>query len=326
MPDFDHNNPFIEMDVWRSLPVKQTKPLQLMVTMWPTFKHFNSFANDPRVAGVRLNTAMIGVPELDETFKQAIHASKAPLYFDIKGKQLRVTGVYPYKTHLELELNHPIKVSTPVTVMFKAGEDSCLLKEIKGNRLIFDGGPKWMVNEGESIHIRDTSLVVEGPTFLPSEIEKLEVARKSGFTRYFLSYVESQQDVDCFRELVGQDAEVVLKIENLAGLKYAANDFIKDDKTWLMAAMGDLYVEVERPHHIINALKAIIKADPNAGAGSRMMLSVAAGPVPSSADFMQLAWLREIGYHKLMLCDEICLREDFLDSAVTAVNAFRSGL
>lgn len=299
--------------------------MELFVTMWPTFEHFNEFANDYRVDSVRLNTAMVGVPELDSKFKQAVNSSAASLYFDIKGKQLRVTEVFAYEHHLEIEINHPIKVKTPTIVLFKAGEDYALLKEAKGNRLIFEGGPKWMINPGESLHIREPDLQVEGPTFLPAEKEKIEIARQAGFTKFFLSYVQSQDDVDEFRELVGEDSEVVLKIEDKWGMQYV-HDFDRKatpENIWLMAAMGDLYVEVDRPHHIIKALKDIIQMDPLAGAGSRMLLSIAAGPVPSAADFMQLAWLKEIGYKKMMLCDEICLRRDFLESAITAFDAFR---
>jgi len=254
------------------------KKIDLMVTMWPSFKHFTRFANDYRVSGVRLNTAMISLEELDSKFHNANHNSKSPLYFDIKGRQLRVTKVHALKTHLELELNHPIGVIKDTPVLFKAGEDAALLREVvdDGRRLIFDGGPKWMVEPGESIHIRHKDLLVKGPTFLPTEIEKIEAARKAGFTRFFLSYVESQRDVDQFRELVGPEAEVVLKIENLKGLQYAVEDFRKDERTWLMAAMGDLYVEVDKPHDILNAVRAIIKADPEAGAGSRLMLSISA--------------------------------------------------
>ena len=41
-----------------------------------------------------------------------------------------------------------------------------------------------------------------------------------------------------------------------------------------MAARGDLYVEVDRPHLILNAMEKIIKADPNAIAASRMLNSL----------------------------------------------------
>lgn len=302
----------------------KTQDVELMVTMWPSFGHFDRFARDQRISGVRLNTAMIRASELDDTFRAATKKYKMPLYFDIKGRQLRVTRVDASLDHLEIELNHPIEVETPTMVLFKGGQDRCLLKEINGSKLIFDGGPKWMVYEGESLHIRHPSLKVLGPTFLNAEKEKIAIARQAGFEKFFLSYVETQDDVDEFRELVGHGSEIVLKIENLVGLKYVANDYRITDGTWLMAAMGDLYVELQRPHDVLGALKLIREKDENAGVGSRLLLSVVQEPVPSAADFMQLAWLRDIGYKKMMLCDEICLKESLLASAIGAFDAFRN--
>lgn len=89
-----------------------------------------------------------------------------------------------------------------------------------------------------------------------------------------------------------------------------------------MAARGDLYVEVDKPHEILNAMKLIIKKDPEAFVGSRILLSVI-NPVPECHDFSDLAWLYDIGYRKMMLCDEICLKEELLNRAVSVLDAFR---
>ncbi|HLD37550.1 MAG TPA: pyruvate kinase [Candidatus Nanoarchaeia archaeon] len=299
--------------------------LELLVTLWPTFPHFKRFATDSRVSGIRLNSAMIKLAELDREFEEAKRNESVPLWFDVKGRQLRVTEVFPYKDHLELELNHPIDVQTPTPVLFKAGADHALLEKVAGKRhLIFNGGPEYMVYAGESIHIRHPSLVVYGPTFLNSEIEKIKKARSAGFDRFFLSYVESQRDIDEFREFVG-DSQIMAKIENKKGLEYVAKEFRKKPNLSLMAARGDLYVEVDKPHHILEALKLIVKKDPEAGVGSRLLLSTINKPVPECADFMDLAWLYDIGYRKMMLCDEICLKEELLARAINAFESFRGG-
>ena len=300
--------------------------LELLVTMWPSFTHFPRFVTDKRLSGVRLNTAMYGADEMDKEFRLAnsIHDA-VPLYFDIKGRQLRVVRAFPFPDRLELLINHPIKVKTPTMVIFKAGEDRALLKEVanNGRRLIFDGGPEYMVYDGESFHIRDPSLEVGGEAFVQTELDKLAKAKKAGISRYFLSYVQSQRDVDEFLNLVGRDTEVVLKIEDQRGLNYVANEFKKTDNISLMAARGDLYVEVERPHQILNAMKLIVDRDPRALVGSRIMLSVSREPVPDCADFMELAWMYDIGYRRMMLCDEICLKEELLSAAIDAFDCFR---
>jgi hypothetical protein len=298
--------------------------LEFLVTLWPTFPHFERFAKDERLSGIRLNSAMIKVDELDDELEiaKSIHDA-VPLYFDIKGNQLRIREVIPNRDHLEIVLNHPIKVRTPTPVLFKAGEDSGLLEEVKnGKHLIFRGGPEYMVYEGESLHIRDPSLVVQGPVFLDYEIEKIEKARKAGFDRFFLSYVQRQSDIDQFREYVG-DSLVIAKIEDKKGLEYVANEFRPKTNLNLMAARGDLYVELDRPHEIMDAMKMIIGKDPNGYIGSRLLLSLVDKPVPSCSDFSDLAWLYDIGYKRMMLCDELCLKENLLSRAVNVFESFR---
>lgn len=349
-------------------PPPPQRDIELLVTLWPSFPHFDRFEADPRLAGIRLNSAMIGVPDLDQELKllQEIRPT-VPLYFDIKGKQLRITDAGWFgkgaSCHLELTLNHPVAVSgkkLPL-VLFKAGSDSAELRDVvdDGKRLIFyGGGPRYSVIPGESLCIRDPNLRVLGPTFTDAELEKIRIVKTFGFTRWFLSYVEEQRQVDEFLELVGKDTEVWLKIENLRGLRFVSEEFVKRPNLTLVAARGDLYVEVDRPHDILKAQRLIIEKDPEACAASRMLLSamgnanltvnnvrglakkdpdgkvdskeilalVAEGerdPTPSCADFSELAWLSDIGYRRMMLCDELCLSEKLLARAVNAFCEFR---
>lgn len=300
--------------------------LNLMATLLPSFVHFADFANDTRLSGLRLNSAMSDRSEIaNELRLVGKYSSTIPLWFDAKGRQLRIAEVHPNPNYLDITLNHPISVQTPVPVLFKAGADGAHLKRVEENgyRLIFHGGPRYTVRAGESLHIRHPSFRSLGPTFASAEIEKLEVVRSAGLNKYFLSYVENQRDIDQFLELVGPDSEVQLKIENQAGLDFVAQDFKKTDNLRLVAARGDLYVEVNRPHEIMAALKLIIFKDPEACVGSRLLLSVVQDPVPSCADFLELAWLYDVGYRNMLLCDELCLKGDLLNTAICAFDAFR---
>ncbi len=277
-------SPSILDRVFAGLPKKKreaaflTKPLSLMVTLWPSFSHFPVFANDPRISGIRLNSAMITNPELEKELKDMQHfGPTVPLYFDAKGRQPRVTWIdTENKNNLEIRLNHPISVRTPTQVLFKAGADSAILDRLEegGERLVFQGGPEYAVSPGESIHILDPSFRIGGPLFTDVEKEKIAKVRAAGFTRYFLSYVECQRDIDEFRELVGKDPLVMLKIENKPGMDFVANHFKKSDNLVLVAARGDLYIELDWPHHMLRALKLIIEKDPEACVGSRIFLSV----------------------------------------------------
>lgn len=301
--------------------------LELMATLWPSFPHFPRFAKDLRLsAGIRLNSAMMSNPELEKEI-QTINSLdiKVPLFFDVKGRQLRITEVHFNPKYLDITLNHPISVETPTMVLFKAGEDRALLDRVieDGRRLIFYGGPEFMVKPGESLYIRHPSLKISGPLFVEQEIIKIEKVKKAGFKRYFLSYVESQRDIDEFLEIVGKDVELKLKIESVKGLEFVSNVFRKQENISLVAARGDLYVEIDKPHHIIDALKLIIGKDPDACAASRLLLSVVESPVPSCADLLELAWLYDIGYRSMLLCDEICLKENLLAVAINVFEEFR---
>lgn len=310
--------------------------IDLHVTLWPNFPHFRRFAQDGRLAGIRLNSAMISQAELDRELAAFADAGVAvPLHFDIKGRQLRVTEVLPDETRLDIRLNHPIKVRTPTPVLFKAGADDALLERVEedGHRLVFRGGPRFLVRPGESLHIRHPSLEVGGSQFTDAELAKIAAVRAAGCTRWYLSYVESARDVDEFLDLVGRDADVSLKIESKKGLAYAANEFTKADNLRLVAARGDLYVELDRPHHVMDALRLVIEKDADAMVGSRILLSMIPPPprdddsealVPSCADFLELGWLFDAGYRSMLLCDELCLRQKLLAGAVAAFDAFRT--
>ena len=311
-------------EIKKKIDQSKNSKTDLLVTLWPSFPHFGKFAADKRISGIRLNSAMMSNPELDkelDVIKSGFHDSN-PLFFDIKGRQLRVVEVIPNQDHLEITLNHPIEVKTPCVVLFKAGADYAVLDHLEddGKKLVFQGGPKYKVNPGESLHIRDKSLSIKGNIFTAEELKKIEKVKAAGFKKYFLSYVEKQSDVDQFLELVGHDSEVWLKIESIEGMKFT-NSFVKKPNLVLVAARGDLFVELDHPHDIIAALRLIIDKDPKACVGSRLLLSVIDSPVPSCADLSEIAWLYDIGYRSMMLCDELCLKDTLLTTAVNVFSA-----
>lgn len=302
---------------------------ELLVTMCPSFPHFKRFAEDTRISGIRFNTAMTSLDELDkELAVLAKTPTSTPIFYDVKGRQLRITGVETKDGNLELTLNHPIEVDTPCEVLFKAGADIALLDNIKDQRLIFDGGPGYRLVPGESLHIRNKSFknIREGSIFSQLEMEKINKAKAAGISKFFLSYVEKQSDIDQLQEIVGKDAEIWLKIESIPGMRFVHNNFRKADNLVLVAARGDLFVELDKPHHMIEALRLIIDRDPYACVGSRLLLSIVDSPVPSCSDLLEIAWLHDVGYRRMMLCDEICLKENMLASAVAVFDGIKREL
>ncbi|MBS3113218.1 hypothetical protein J4418_03995 [Candidatus Woesearchaeota archaeon] len=324
--------------------------LQLWVTLWPSFSHYPNFARDSQISAIRLNSAMITPEQLPKDLQLANNYSGiVPLYFDIKGRQLRVVDVIPRDGRVHIVLNHSIEVKTPTKVIFKAGNDWGRLIEVKnGNCLIIEivnnGNecfPKFNIIQGESIHIFEPSLKVKGDVFSTIERHKIQIARTKGIDRFFLSYVETQKELDEFQELVGQDSEIIAKIENKAGLEFVANEFKKRPNLSLMAARGDLYLELDRFHDIIPALKLIIGADPEASVGSRFMLSIMPRDplkvngisddkleinTPECSDFLEIAWLWDLGYRRMMFCDSLCLKRKYLAFAVKTFCELRDKL
>lgn len=353
----------------RTHPKMLASNVNLLATLIPSFEHFDRFQNDPRVGGIRINPPMITPEELERDFSGInVTDSPTPLWYDVKGRQLRVEEVIKTDGRLELVMNHSIRMeltSNPVSrgIVFKAGADDGLIERIEddGRRIILmDGktyGPRWQVKPGESIHLYNPTLEIRDPLFTEVELGKIETAKRAGFKRWFLSYVEEPQDIDRLRELIGPDQEIWLKIESKRGLEFVRRDFRKREGLVLTAARGDLYMELEKPHQIADALRLIIEKDSEACVGSRILLSVAQrpmppelkekvlkevyeraswksfemealreflgttfhDPIPSCADFSELAWLLDLGYRNFLLCDELCLKEELL---ATAINAF----
>ena len=308
--------------------------IEIMATLWPEMPHWKFFAADPRLTGIRLNTAMADVKTLPKLVSQAVKTSYGtPIYFDVKGRQLRINRVDPRTDHLELDINHPISVDTPTTVIFKSGMDSAVLVDIKdGTRLIFEGGPHYNLIPGESLNIRDSSLKIHGPLFTEKQMQFLHIALDHGIDKYMLSFVRSMEEIEELRQVVGSRAEIVPKIEEATGVQFVRDSFLqkvgflfpkikKPQNTTLLCARGDLFVELEKPHDILKATEDIIKVDPNAILGSRILLSVTDERVPSCADLSELAWLMDIGYKRFMFCDGLCLNKEALDRAICILEA-----
>lgn len=281
-----------------------------------------------------MNGLLFKSTNLEAELAKIPQKATVPLWLDAKGRQLRVEESISHKDHLELVLNHGIKgLSLPHPIIFKAGEDWATVEKItdEGKRLHLrsDGFPRYRVKAGDSIHFRNSSMSINDSLFTVNEKEKIEKAFKSGFRNFYLSYVESERDVAEFQELVGKDANLILKIENKRGLNYVQEEFRKFHRSFLRSHMnvqlacarGDLYVEVEQPHHILAAQKKIIQCDPSAVVGSRMLLSLFNNNVPACSDICELELLRSLGYKNFLLCDDLCKKGSALHRAVDTFTA-----
>ncbi len=291
-----------------------------IVTIPPYAMFLAEVLKHPVVESLRLNTVMpIVEGKLEEKLEQlsaACNEEKKELWIDLKCRQLRVKsfGLPPFT---EIELTHQLSVDTPVIAYFSDGKESATVLEVDGNKLIMQEGPKRVIGPGESVNIPHPSLKIDG-YFTETDEKYIEAAKKVGIHSYMLSFVEQSSDIE---ELLKRDshAKVVAKIESHKGLSYVAENWKNESR--LMAARGDLYVEMEKPHEIIAAVESIVKKDPTAIAASRIFPSLAHSLEPSCADIGDVDSLLRMGYKTLMLGDEVCQRRESVISALNLLYA-----
>jgi len=289
--------------------------VRAIVTAPPYAPFLDEVARHPLVCGLRLNTVMPLRGEPAEALARLAGLGQ-PLWVDLKGRQLRVIGaaIPPYT---ELRVSHPLRVETPVDAYLSDGAETLRIAAVDGARLILEDGPHRLVGPGESLNILHPSLQIAG-TLTETDRAYLAAMAELGLRQVMLSYVERPADVAEVRGLL-PDAEILLKIESRRGLEFIRRHGASLGR--LMAARGDLYVEIVRPHRIVGALRQIIAADPEAVVASRIFDSLGRSPVPSSADIGDVAFLLSLGYRTFMLGDTICFRRDSVIAALNLLEA-----
>ena len=289
--------------------------VRAIVTAPPYAPFLAEVAAHPLVSGLRLNTVMpLADPIADVLARLAGLGS--PLWVDLKGRQLRVVAaaVPPFT---EVRLSHRIRVRMPAEAWFHDGRESARIVAVDGDRLILEDGPRRVVGPGESVNIPNPSLEIEG-TLTDTDRAYLTAMKEVGLSRVMLSYVERPEDAAEVRELL-PGAELVLKVESRRGLAFARAHGASHGH--LAAARGDLFVELDRPHRIVSALREILAADPEALVASRIFPSLAWHPVPECPEIGDVAFLLSLGYRTFLLGDEVCLQRDSVMAALNLLEA-----
>jgi len=332
--------------------------MDAIVTIPPYAPYLNRLMRHPVIGGARLNTVMPLKGALEDELKRMSGVCEGkPLWIDLKCRQLRVARHVPYAAPTKpimlevnglpyvfdpsnpkvkgrfvtppwnyIELDHQVELDTskPVRCYFSDGIDSAnIVGVLEGNKLITLEGPQRVIGSGESVNIMHPSLRIKGGFLNPTDKEFVAAAKKADIHTYMLSYVESGADIQELLDL-DPDAKVIAKIESQKGLDFVAKDY----KNWqararLMAARGDLYVEVGRPHKILRALRSIVEADATAIAASRILPSFRNSPYPECSEICDIGYLLETGYKTLMVGDDICFNEESVMSAIHLLDAIR---
>ena len=293
--------------------------INAIVTIPPYVNFIDEVLRHPLVSGLRLNTVMPIKGKLEDTldslYKKTNKYNK-DLWIDLKCRQLRVKnyGVPPFT---EIELTQKIEVDTPVKAYFSDGKECANVIAVDGNKLIMQDGPKRVVGPGESINIMHPSLKIK-EYLTKTDKNYIKSSHKIGIKNFMLSFVEKQEDIESLKTYI-PNAKIVAKIESEKGLDFVENNYKKDCR--LMAARGDLFVEVKRPHHIIESIEKILNKDNNAIVASRIFPSLSYSFEPTCEDIGDVDNLLRMGYKTLMLGDDICMKRDSVISALNLLYA-----
>ena len=295
--------------------------IKAIVTIPPYANFIREVVKHPIAGGLRLNTVMPvkETDSLDTLLKRLDYEARdkgKDLWIDLKCRQLRVKGYWvpPYTV---IKLSHKINVKTPVKAYFNDGREIATVLEVDGDKLITQEGPKRVVGPGEAVNILDPSLSIEG-YLTDTDKRYIEAGLKVGIKNYMLSFVEKKEDINILNEY-SNELNLIAKIESTKGMDYVENQWNKEAR--LMAARGDLYLELQRPHYIINAVEKIIKRDPNAIVASRLFNSLSESLEPSCEDIGDVDNLLRMGYKTFMFGDDICMHRDSIISGLNLLKA-----
>lgn len=294
--------------------------IRALVTMPPYAPFLDEVLDHPLVSGIRLNTVMPLREPIRETLTRLKGAAQAhgdkELWIDLKGRQLRVNG-YGSPPFTAIELDQDITVDTPVEAVFANGRERCTVVGVDGRRLIMLEGPRRLVGPGESVNIVSPSLRVTG-YLTDLDRRYAQACAELDISRIMLSFFEGPADLEELRRLLPA-ARVVAKIESQRGLAYVAGHPACEVR--LMAARGDLFIELPRPHQIVAALRAILRCDADAIVASRLFSSLSTSLEPSCEDIGDVAHLLTLGYRTFLFGDDICQQRESILSALNLLRA-----
>lgn len=279
---------------------------QVIITSPPYADFLPEIVTHPLVDGLRLNTIM-PLKTSPKDILEKLGSFGKPLWVDLKGRQLRVTDpAQPPFT--EIRISHKILVDTPVQAFFSDGTEMCRVMAVDGDRLIMEDGPKRIVGPGESINIPHPSLKILG-TLTETDKEYLDAMKILGMQKVMLSYVENPTDIEEVTSYL-PNAEILLKVETEKGMAFVRN--YGSSYGHIIAARGDLYIEVDRPHKIISALQEIISSDSEAIVASRILESMSFDPVPKCSEISDVSMLLNLGFRRFLLGDSVCFQREAL--------------
>lgn len=278
----------------------------------------------PLIGGVRYNTggASPYTPrQILETIKPVADSCGKTLYVDLEGRQVRIAGWTPFSRGT-VTLNRDFTIELPAKINFRKMGWFEVVNALPEERKIFfepcRTKQEWYLGESQSVHILAKKFEVRG-YLNDSDLEYMAEASDLGIPNFMLSFVEYSSDVREFLNAYKKinhvlPDKIVLKIESQRGVKLLEGLSLHK-RYRLMAARDDLFLAfADKRSQVLNALKLIIKTDPEAILASRLMSGLLGYQEELTlGDITDIALMGKYGYKNFMLADEMT---DVFESAM----------
>ncbi len=209
-----------------------------------------------------------------------------------------------------LQVDHPIFLSS--------GQMELCVKNVSADGFsaeVLRGG---MLFSRKGVNVPETRLSVSGLT--PKDIADVKFGLGEGIDYVAVSFVQTAEDVIALKEIVGDKAKIVAKIESALALKNI--DEIIQVSDSIMIARGDLGVEIplERvPFVQKNLIRQAIWHRTGTIVATQMLLSMVDSPDPTRAEVSDVANAILDGTEAVMLSDETASGKYPVESVATMV-------
>lgn len=241
------------------------------------------------------------------------------LYVDLEGRQIRVAKWTPFSMGV-VTLNRDFVIELPGMIHFRRAGWLDIVNALPEERKIFfkprRTKEEYYLGESQSVNIVAKNFEVKNGYLAGRDFEYIKEACGLGINQFMLSFVESLNDTSEFYRTyyehgVGRDLlppQLVLKIESQKGIELIENLSKKMlSEFQLMAARDDLFLSfVNKRSEFLNALKLIIKKDPNAISASKILTGLLEYPNEVTIGNMtDIVLMKQFGYKHFMLSDEL---------------------
>lgn len=241
----------------------------------------------------------------------------------VRGKEELQKGQM-FRFDLSADLGDENRVSLPHVEIINAanvgsrlliddGKVQVVVKEKGSDFLITEVINGGKISDAKGVNVPD--VVLDIPALTEKDIRDLHFALKLGVDYVALSFVQRPEDIDCAKEIIGDAAKIVVKIEKPQAMQ--SLEAIVEKSDIVMVARGDLGVEM--PISRLPILQRdIVSVCTRLGkpviVATQMLESMIACPSPTRAEVLDIATAHFMGSDATMLSAESAAGEYPIES------------